>query len=62
MYGQLYTPVAGRPFAVGEETVLFAGDGRLRWMLGGQIAATLTEVTVVDMHTQAPVSREAVRR
>jgi hypothetical protein len=61
VHGQMYT--AGRPPApVGEQAVLFAGDARLRWMLGAQIAATLLDVTVVDMRTQAPVSREAVRR
>ncbi|MFD8263114.1 hypothetical protein ACFV19_30340 [Streptomyces griseoluteus] len=61
VYGRLYRPTA-RPVPVGSRTVLFAGDGRLRWMLGGQIAATLRKTTVVDMHTQAPVSRVAVRR
>lgn len=62
VYGQLYTPVARRPVPVGKKTVVFAGEARLRWMLGGRIAATLVDVTVVDMHTQAPVSRVAVRR
>ncbi|MFE5037131.1 hypothetical protein [Streptomyces sp. NPDC056683] len=57
VYGQLFQP--GRP---ARKTVLFAGDARLRWMLGGQAAATLYDVTIVDMTTQAPVPREAVRR
>lgn len=57
VYGELYEP-GRRPL----KTVLFAGDGRLRWMIGGQMAATLADVTVVDTHTQTPVSREAVRR
>ncbi|MFF1284335.1 hypothetical protein ACFVY4_26785 [Streptomyces sp. NPDC058299] len=60
VHGQLYRRAA-RPVPVGKR-VLFTGDARLRWMLGNQIAATLLDVTVVDMHTQAPVSREAVRR
>jgi hypothetical protein len=61
VYGQLYT-ATGRPMPLGKKVVVFAGDAKLRWMLGGQIAATLVGVTVVDMHTQAPVSREAVGR
>jgi hypothetical protein len=57
VYGELYE--SGRQPL---KTVLFAGDGRLRWMLGGQVAATLTGVTVVDMDTQTPAPRQAVRR
>ncbi|MDO0927290.1 hypothetical protein QQY24_18410 [Streptomyces sp. TG1A-8] len=60
VYGQMYRPGA-RPMPVGRERVVFAGDPGLRWMLGGQIAATLLDVTVVDMRTQAPVSQETVR-
>jgi hypothetical protein len=61
VHGQLYAP-ARHPVAVGKKTVMFAGDARLRWMLGGQAAATLLDVTVVDMHTQTPAPRQAVRR
>lgn len=61
VYGRLYRPNV-RPAPVGPKTVLFTGDARLRLMLAGQTAATLTDVTVVDMHTQTPVSRAAVRR
>ncbi|MEU2222204.1 hypothetical protein [Streptomyces sp. NPDC018347] len=56
VYGRLYRPEA-HPIPVGKKHVLFAGDPRLRWMLGGQIAATLLNATVADMHTQAPVGR-----
>ncbi|GAB7109560.1 hypothetical protein JCM4814A_78750 [Streptomyces phaeofaciens JCM 4814] len=64
VYGQLYTP-APHPAPAGGETVLFAGDPRLLWMLGGQVAATLLDVTIVDMSqlgTHAPAPREVVRR
>ncbi|MER5549424.1 hypothetical protein ABT072_45270 [Streptomyces sp. NPDC002589] len=57
VYGKLHLP--GRPPKM---TILFAGDAQLPWILGGQAAATLADVTLVDMRTQAPVSREAVRR
>jgi hypothetical protein len=61
VYGRLYRPTA-RPAPEGANTVLFTGDARLRWMVAGQAAVTLVDVTVVDMHTQTPVSRAAVRR
>ncbi|MGW3152050.1 hypothetical protein ACWDG1_47220 [Streptomyces sp. NPDC001177] len=60
-YGQMYTRAA-HPIPTGKKQVLFAGDARLRWLLAGQLAATLFRVTVVDMHSQTPVFREAVRR
>ncbi|MEU9925131.1 hypothetical protein AB0H51_28250 [Streptomyces griseoluteus] len=63
VYGQLYRPAAtGAPVKTGKNTVVFPGNRQLRWMLGGQAAATLVDVTVVDMRTQAPVSRQAVSR
>ncbi|WP_331733927.1 hypothetical protein OG345_40790 (plasmid) [Streptomyces sp. NBC_01220] len=61
VYGQLYTPTR-IPEPFGKKTILFADDAPRRWMLGGQVAATLLDVTIVDMRTQTPVSREAVRR
>ncbi|MFF8994071.1 hypothetical protein ACF09H_29925 [Streptomyces sp. NPDC014983] len=61
VYGQLYVPAA-RSVPNGKPQTFFHGDARLRWMLGAQTAATLFDVTVVDMHTQTPVPREAVRR
>ncbi|MEU6557838.1 hypothetical protein ABZ915_47735 [Streptomyces sp. NPDC046915] len=64
VHGQMYQRAA-HPIPVGKERVLYAGDARLRWMLGAQIAATLLDVTVVgvpSLGTQAPALREAVRR
>ncbi|MER5436009.1 hypothetical protein [Streptomyces sp. NPDC002588] len=64
VYGQLYS--AGRHFAVpGEKKILFAGDERMPWLLGGQLAATLPDVTVVDLpepRGSALAPRRKVRR
>ncbi|MGW1157761.1 hypothetical protein ACWD48_05945 [Streptomyces sp. NPDC002519] len=64
VYGQMYAP-ARHPTPVGKKTVLFAGDARLRWVLGGQVAATLLDVTIVDMpqlDTHTPALRAEVGR
>lgn len=58
VYGQPYT-LSLKPAA--KKSALFAGDRRLRWMVGERIAATLLDVTLVDMRTQAPL-RAGVRR
>ncbi|WNZ14953.1 hypothetical protein [Streptomyces sp. 11x1] len=41
--------------------VVFHGDWRMKWMLGGQLAATLEDVTVVDLDDLlvGPAVREA---
>jgi hypothetical protein len=48
VYGQFYKP--GRPFfpVAGERGVTFVSDPAVRWMLGGQLAASLIDVTLVD--------------
>lgn len=61
VYGQLYR-TARHPIPVGEKSVQFFGDARLRWMLGGQMAETLFDVTILDMRTQTPLHRMAVVR
>ena len=48
VYGQMYH--RGTPLPVrGEREVVFTGDRRMRWMVGAQLAATLTGCTIVDL-------------
>jgi hypothetical protein len=64
VWGQLYA-LARNPVPAGKKSVFFRGDARLRWVLGGQIAATLLDVTVVDMPqpgAQTPAPRAEVCR
>ncbi|HKW93142.1 MAG TPA: hypothetical protein VJX92_14700 [Methylomirabilota bacterium] len=64
VYGQLYQP--GTPLPVrAEKKVVSTDDGQVRWMVGAQLAATLLDVTVVEMPepgTEAPAARAAGRR
>ncbi|MGW0952831.1 hypothetical protein [Streptomyces sp. NPDC002545] len=48
VYGRLYAPGLGG-LVPGEKKVVFADEPRVRWMYGGQLAATLMNVTVVDL-------------
>ncbi|MEU2877146.1 hypothetical protein [Streptomyces sp. NPDC007070] len=59
VYGQLFRPSLPRPVPIGRKQTVYAGDPQLRWMLAGQMAATLLDVTVVDMHTQKPAALRA---
>ncbi|ULR48398.1 hypothetical protein [Streptomyces deccanensis] len=50
VYGSLYRRGPGPlPVLAAKKTVVFKGDWRMRWMVGTQLAATLTDVTVVDL-------------
>lgn len=64
VYGQLYVPGVPSPVPARNEVALFT-DRRARWMVGGQLAASLLDVTVVDLpelHAEIPAARAAVRR
>ncbi|MBC2869792.1 hypothetical protein [Streptomyces mexicanus] len=49
VYGQFYK--LGRPFSpvAGERGVALISDPAVQWMLGGQLAASLMDVTIVDL-------------
>ncbi|MDT0465129.1 hypothetical protein [Streptomyces gibsoniae] len=64
IYGLLYAAGLGGPVP-GEAKVVFAGDPRVKWMVGAQLAATLCNVTVVDRPepvTEEPVVRAGAHR
>ena len=64
IYGQLYTPGLAGPVRGGKQ-VVFADDPRVRWMVGAQLAATLQNVTIVDLaelDAETPAAGAAVRR
>ncbi|MGI5143716.1 hypothetical protein [Streptomyces sp. CA-106110] len=48
VYGQLYVPGVPDPIPARNDVALFM-DRRARWMVGGQLAASLLDVTVVDL-------------
>ncbi|WP_416985466.1 hypothetical protein [Streptomyces sp. T028] len=49
VHGNLYERGGGLLPVVKEKKVVFSGDWRVRWMFANQLAATLTNVTIVDL-------------
>ncbi|WP_200302514.1 hypothetical protein [Streptomyces adelaidensis] len=61
VYGKVYTRGKGPDPVLTEEKVVFTSDWRVRWTVGGQLAATLLDVTVVDPAVlgMGPAAQEA---
>ncbi|MDX2935984.1 hypothetical protein [Streptomyces ipomoeae] len=49
VYGKVYSRGTGPLPVLDETTTVFARDWRVRWMVGAQLAATLMDVTIVDL-------------
>jgi len=66
VYGQrYYTGPPGLGMLEGEKDVFLMGNWRAKWVVGGQLAASLSKCTVLDpaeVGIETPAARAAVRR